>query len=60
MGGEPAQVWMSTHRKGLDHHRMTGRGPAPTVCGRSTRTGVTVDAGEVAELSSKMCPRCVR
>jgi hypothetical protein len=51
--------WMAAARRGLDAHRLASHGATATVCGRSTRTGIT---GTAADLERRYepgwCGRC--
>jgi hypothetical protein len=56
----PLKVWMSTARRGLDAHQVDPDDRhAPTACGRSTRTGIRLQANEARErYGARPCPRC--
>lgn len=52
------QVWISTPRKGIEHHELAEAGY--TCCRRSTRTGSVLPLAEVVErFGSQPCSRCL-
>jgi len=51
------QVWVAVARRGIEAHRPAGS--TRTGCGRSTRTGLTLPAGQAAQrYEARRCPRC--
>lgn len=51
------QVWIAAPRCGIQAHRPATSGQ--TGCGRSTRTGLTLPAGQAADrYEACWCPRC--
>jgi hypothetical protein len=49
-------IWISTWRRGIDHHAIDEQDPSVTLCGRSTIAGGQLVLDPPAE--SKPCPRC--